>query len=346
MPLSERKKTILRMVVERFIRRAEPVSSKCLADGSDLGVSSATVRKELSELEEMGYLSQPYTSAGRIPADKGYRYYVDSVLKEFFKLVLPENVTLRKINLDIDKQMEMEEILQKSSAELSRITNYLSMIVAPDIHMSKFRHVEILSFHENNYLVVLITDTGRVFKKNLYFEGKLNDIDIQKLTNILNSQLRDKTVENINIEDLNIPDGDTYLVLPIGKVLEIIRSCVKEELAYNRVFVHGASAVLKQPEFIDMKKVRGILNIIEDENLLASLLMNILEGDRFIIKIGSEISDEGTEDLSLVASKYDITSTSSGAVGILGPKRMDYLRVVATINMFIKDLKDIFSERI
>lgn len=345
MALTERKKTILRMVVENFIHRAEPVSSQCLAQAPALGVSSATVRKELSELEEMGYLYQPHTSAGRIPADKGYRYYVDSVLTDVLKLMIPRRMELKKIKLDIDKDMDIEEILSRSSAELSRLTNYLSMIIAPDTQRSKFRHIEILGFHENNYLAVLITDTGRVFKRNFYFEGNLNDIDIQKLTNILNSQLRDKVINEINIEDLSIPDGDTYLVIPIKAVLEVLRSCVKEELAYNRVFVHGASAVLKQPEFIDMKKVRGMLDIIEDESLLAGILMKILKGDRFIIKIGSEISDEGTEDLSLVASKYDISSSSSGAVGILGPKRMDYLKVVATVDMFIKDLKEIFSQR-
>ena len=191
-----------------------------------------------------------------------------------------------------------------------------------------------------------IAGNERVFKRNLYFEGSLNDIDIQKMTNIMNSQLRDRTIGEVKFEDLCLPDGEAYLFLPVSKVIEIIKSCVKEELAYNRVFVHGASAVLNQPEFIDMRKVRGILDIIEDESLLAGILMKILEGDRFIIKIGSEISEEGTEDLSLVASKYEISSSSSGAVGILGPKRMDYLKVVATVNMFIRDLKEIFSKRI
>jgi len=344
--LTERKKRILRSVIERFIDQAEPVSSRCLVDSTDLGVSSATVRKELSELEEMGFLSQPYTSAGRIPADKGYRYYVDSVLKEVIDFMMPRRKQITRIKLDVDRDMEIEEILQYSSAELSRLTNYLSMVVAPDINRSKFRHVEVLSFHANNYLLVLITDTGRVFKRNFYFEGKLNDLDIQKITNILNSQLRDKLIGDITSEELSIPDGDTYLFLPIGRILEQIKSCVKEELAYNRVFVHGASAVLNQPEFIDMEKVKGILDIIEDENLLAGILIKMLEGENFIVKIGAEISKKGTEDLSLVASKYKISNSSSGAVGILGPKRMDYLKVVATINMFIRDLKEVFSERI
>jgi heat-inducible transcriptional repressor len=294
----------------------------------------------------MGFLSQPYTSAGRIPADKGYRYYVDSVLKEVIKFMMPRRHQISRVKLDIDRDMEIEEILQHSSAELSRLTNYLSMVVAPDINRSRFRHVELLSFHENNYLLVLITDTGRVFKRHFYFEVFLNDLDIQKITNILNSQLRDKVIGEIAIEDLSIPDGDRYLFLPLSKILQQIKSCVKDELGYNRVFVHGASAVLNQPEFIDMKKVRGILGIIEDENLLAGILMRILEGENFIVKIGSEISKEGTEDLSLVASKYKISNSSSGAVGILGPKRMDYLKVVSTINMFIKDLREVFSERI
>ena len=345
MRLTERKREILKKVVVKFIEKAEPVSSKKIAKGLNLELSSATIRKEMADLEEMGYLTHPHTSAGRIPTDKGYRYYVDNIIYEKPKLNVESKNNIPSINLVIDGDMEIETILARSSELLAKVTNYLSMIVAPNIYQSKLRHIELLKFQEGSFLLVLITDTGRVYKRKFVTTGTYNSLDLQRVTNILNSQLKEKNIKDIDINSIKIPESDAYLVLLIKKTIELIKSCEENSFSYNRIFVYGTCEVLQQPEFIDLKKIQNILSIIENEYLLMRLLLNLSQEKEFVIKIGSEIPEEGADDLSLVASKYRISGSSTGAIGILGPKRMDYRKVIGVLNIFREDLSDILNSR-
>jgi len=341
MKFTERKMEILKEVVDRFIAKADPVSSRNIAQGSEFDLSSATIRKEMAELEVMGYLTHPHTSAGRTPTDKGYRFYVDNVIKEELDLIADDGESSPGLDITISKDMEIETILQKSAEILAKFTNYLSMIVAPTIQQSRFKHIELLKFHGGNLLMVLITDTGRVYKRSFVLRGKYTDLDLQGVTNILNSQLRDKNIIDIGIEDIKIQKGDSYLILLVNKIIEIIK-----DFHYNRIFIHGTSVILKQPEFIDLKKIQNILRVIENEYLLMKLLMDFSRDKDFIVKIGSELFEEGTEDLSLIASKYKIYGNSTGAIGVLGPKRMDYSRVIRNLNLFRKNLTEIFNSRV
>jgi len=346
MKFTERKIEILKEVVNRFIAKADPVSSKKIAQDSGFDLSSATIRKEMAELEEMGYLTHPHTSAGRMPTDKGYRFYVDNVIKE--ELNASVDVDDREstvLDMAIDKDMEIEAILQKSAEMLAKFTNYLSMIVTPTIQQSKYKHIELLKFHGGNMLMVLITDTGRVYKRSTALEGKYTDLDLQAVANILNLQLRDKNIVDINIEDIKIQKGDSHLMLLINKVIDLIKECIRENFQYNKIFIYGASVILQQPEFIDLKKIQNILRVIENEYLLMKLLLDFSSDSDFVVKIGSELFEEGTEDLSLIASKYKIYENSAGAIGVLGPKRMDYCRVIRSLNLFRKNLTNIFNSR-
>ena len=345
MRLTERKKEILREVVSRFIESAEPISSQVISEDGRFDLSSATIRKEMAELEEMGYLTHPYTSAGRIPSDKGYRFFVDNFIKDKIKSLSGSQRALANVSLEVDKGMELEVILQKSSEQLARLTSYLSMIVAPAVYQSRFRHLEILKFDGSNLLLVLITDTGRVFKRNFTVEGIYNTLDFQSVSNILNQQFRDKNISDVDYSILKIPENNSYLIPLIKKIIEIMKSCIQETMIYNRIFIHGASSVLNQPDFIDLKKIQKILSIIENEYLLLNLLLNISGDDELIVKIGSEIFEEGCDDLSLVASRYKIYGQSTGAIGVLGPKRMDYYRVIDIIGAFVEGFKQIFSTK-
>src|SRR3989304_6370488 len=187
MEFTGRKIEILKEVVGRFIAKADPDSSKRIAQDSEFDLSPATIRKEMAELEEMGYLTHPHTSAGRTPTDKGYRFYVDNVIKEELEINTDDNRS-GGANLDIaiGKDMEIEMILQRSAEMLARFTNYLSMVVAPTIQQSRFKHIELLKFHSGNLLMVLITDTGRVHKRSSVLTGKYTDLDLQAAANILN----------------------------------------------------------------------------------------------------------------------------------------------------------------
>ena len=344
MEFTERKIEILKEVVDRFIAKADPVSSEKIARDSEFSLSSATIRKEMAELEAMGYLTHPHTSAGRTPTDKGYRFYVDNVIKEELGVNAGDESS-PALDIAFGKNMEIEIILQKSAEMLTRFTNYLSMVVAPTIQQSRFKHIELLKFHGGNLLMVLITDTGRVYKRSSVLEGGYTDLDLQAATNILNLQLRDKNIIDIGIEDIKIQKGDSYLILLVNKIIDLIKECVKENFQYNRIFIHGASLILQQPEFIDLKKIQNVLRVIENEYLLMKLLLDFSRDKDFIVKIGSELFEEGTEDLSLIASKYKIYGNSTGAIGVLGPKRMDYSRVIRNLNLFRRNLTSIFSSR-
>ena len=345
MDFTNRKKIILQEIIVKFIKDAEPVSSGKIAASLAMHISSATIRKEMYELEEMGYLTHPHTSAGKVPSDKGYRFYVDNVTETGLNPIARKEQDLPEILGMITKNMEIEAVLKESTEMLSRITNYLSMIVAPTIDQSKFKHLEILKFEEGNYLMVLITDAGRVYKRSFSLEGRLNDLDLQGAAGILNSKLRDKSIMDIETGSIRVSEGDTYLILLINRIIELIKECMGENLAYNRIFVHGVSAIMQQPEFIDIKNIHQIISVIENEYLLMKMLMDFSDDKSFMVKIGAELFSEGTDNLSLIASKYRIRGNTSGAIGILGPKRMDYSRVINIMNIFRKNLTEVFDSR-
>ncbi|MEE8325106.1 MAG: heat-inducible transcriptional repressor HrcA [Candidatus Humimicrobiaceae bacterium] len=345
MDFTNRKKIILQEVIVRFIKDAEPVSSGKIAASLNLDISSATIRKEMYELEEMGYLTHPHTSSGRVPTDRGYRFYVDNITESNLNPIVKKEQDLPGIRDMITKSMEIEAVLKESTEMLAKITNYLSMIVAPTIDQSKFKHLELLKFEGENYLMVLITDTGRVYKRSFSLEGRFTDLDLQGAAGILNSELRDKNFLDIEADNIRVSDGDIHLILLINRIIELIKECMGENLAHNRIFIHGASVIMQQPEFVDIKNIHQIISVIENEYLLMKMLMDFSKDKSFMVKIGAELFSEGSDNLSLIASKYRIKGNTSGAIGILGPKRMDYSRVINIMNIFRKNLTEVFDSR-
>jgi len=342
MKFSARKKEILKQVILNFIEKAEPVSSQVLVENLKNEISSATIRKEMADLEDMGYLSHPHTSSGRIPTDAGYRYYIDNVIFSDEQLMITGKKELAPINLPVNKEMDLEAILQLSTEALSKFTNYLSMIVTPIINQTRLRHIELLNFENNGYLFVLITDSGRVYKKRFIISGEYNDIDLQRVTNILNSQARGMIIYDINFENtIKVGENEKYLVFLISKVIDMIRSFEEDLNSYNRIFIRGTFSIFKDPEFFDFNKVKKIMDVLENEYLLMKILLNYPKENEINVKIGSEIYGSETDDLSLVASKYKINSNSSGSIGVLGPKRMNYLKVINILSGFSASLTDL-----
>lgn len=342
MKISSRKKEILKQVILNFIEKAEPVSSQILVENLKNEVSSATIRKEMADLEDMGYLSHPHTSSGRIPTDAGYRYYIDNVIFSDEKSMITQKKELSPINLPVNKEMDLETILQLSTEALSKFTNYLSMIAAPEINQTRLRHIELLKFENNDYLFVLITDSGRVYKKRFSIAGGYNDLDLQRVTNILNSQARGRLIYDINFENtIKIAENEKYLVFLINKIIDMIKSCEEDLNSYNRIFIRGTFCIFKDPEFLDFNKVKRIMDVLENEYLLMKILLSYPGENEINVKIGREIYGSETNDLSLVASKYKINSNSSGSIGVLGPKRMNYLKVISILGRFSANLTDL-----
>jgi heat-inducible transcriptional repressor len=342
MKFSSRKKEILKQIILNFIEKAEPVSSQVLVENLKNEISSATIRKEMADLEDMGYLSHPHTSSGRIPTDAGYRYYIDNVIFNDEKSMITQKKELVPLNLPVNREMDLETILQLSTEALSKFTNYLSMIVAPEINQTRLRHIELLKFENNDYLFVLITDSGRVYKKRFNISGGYNDLDLQRVTNILNSQARGRLIYDINFENtIKIGENEKYLVFLINKIIDMIKSCEEDLNSYNRIFIRGTFCIFKDPEFLDFNKVKRIMDVLENEYLLMKILLNYPGENEINVKIGSEIYGSETNDLSLVASKYKINSNSSGSIGVLGPKRMNYLKVISILSWFSANLTDL-----
>lgn len=344
MKLNQRKKEILKSIIDSFIEKAEPVSSGYIAENIKNNLSSATIRKEMSELEEMGFLTHPHTSAGRIPTDQGYRYYVDNVIfdQKYFN---PAPEKSMPMNIPVEKNMDFEKILIMATELLFKFTNYLSMIVAPEINRNKFRHIEIINFgSDNNYMFILITDAGRVMKASFEAEGEYNEMDILRIRNILNIELKDKYIheidENIKIKLL---ENESQLLFMIKKILKIIKSFDENTSHYNRIFIRGALSILKDPGFIDFNKVKNIIELLENDYLLMELLDNYTQNDEINVRIGSEIYGQDTCDLSLVSTKYCYDGRSLGSIGIIGPKRMDYFRVISTLSKFRTNLAKALS---
>jgi heat-inducible transcriptional repressor len=343
MRFTNRKKHILQEVVTRFIQEAEPVSSARIASGLDLDISPATIRKEMNDLEEMGYLTHPHTSAGRIPTDMGYRFYVDNITGRELNPLVQRDESLPDIRTVISKSMGIENVLKQSAEMLAKITNYLSMIVAPSIYQSRFKHLELLKLEGVDHLMILITDTGRVYKRNFRLEGDFNDLDLQSAAGVINTKLRDKSIMDIEAVDIKENSPDANLVLLVNRILHLVKGCMEENVLYNRIFVHGTSVIMKQPEFIDIKNIRQVLNLVENEYLLMKMLMDFTDDKIFMVKIGEELSNEGSNNLSLIASKYRIKGNASGTIGILGPRRMDYSRVMNILDIFRNSLFEVFD---
>jgi len=339
MSLTQRKKDILKYLIENFIENAEPVSSQSIAESSNLGISSATIRKEMNELEELGYLTHPHTSAGRIPTDLGYRYYVDNIVFGDERFKVNKQNQLVSIEIPSNKEMDLELILQSAVNILFKFTNYVSMIITPEIQKSKFKHMELIELTDNNYIFILITDSGRVFKERFNVEGDYSSLDMQRVKNILNFHLKDIYIHKISETNvLKLIENDSSLFFIIKKIIQLIKNFEVNESYYNRIFMKGALSILKDPNFIDVNNLKSLFGILEDESLLKKILQNFSESEDINVKIGKEIYGTYTDNFSLVASNYKLSENSKGSIGILGPKRMDYFRVISVLDTFRENL--------
>jgi heat-inducible transcriptional repressor len=249
------------------------------------------------------------------------------------------------IKIPVEKDMDIDEILIIATELLFKFTNYLSMIITPEINKNKFRHIEIISFGgENGYMFILITDSGRVMKASFKIEGEYNDLDLQRVRNILNTELKDKYIHEINENvDIKIHENEGSLLFMIKKILRIIKSFEENTSYYNRIFVRGALSILKDPEFIDFNKVKNIVGLLENDYLLMEILQNYSKDENINVRIGSEIYGKDTNDLSLISTRYRYYGNSIGSIGIIGPKRMDYLKIITILQSFKENLTNILN---
>lgn len=338
--LDERKKRILKVVTDDYIASAEPVGSRTIARRYDLGLSPATIRNEMADLEEGGYLEQPHTSAGRVPSEKGYRYYVDALMS--MRQLDEQEIGI--IYRELEKyHHEIETVIHQTSKILAQFTKYPSMALGPQLNSAVFRHIQLVKLSESTILVILVTDTGYVENKVIEFENDITEDELDRISNLFNQKLRGRNLRDI--QSNVIKELRSEMVFQDQFFNEAIKVLVKSIAKHSqeRVFVDGATKILEQPEFSDVIKFKPLMKALEEEECLYKLLTNSLhKGTK--IKIGSENEDYGIQDCSVVTAGYEIAGRTVGVIGVLGPTRMEYAKVLPLVEYTAKILSDLLTQ--
>lgn len=347
MELSERKQKILDAIIRTYLETGEPVGSRTISKYTDLNLSSATIRNEMADLEEMGLIVQPHTSAGRIPTDKGYRLYVDQMLKE-----ADQDREHREVpqtgDFLVERMDRMERVLMQMAKLLAVNTNYASMISAPRYNRNKLKFIQLSRVDERKLLAVVVVE-GNIIKNSIFeVEERLSEEDILSLNLMLNTNLNGLTIEEINLEiiaKLKEQAGNHTDV--IGKVLDAVADAIRSDEEDLQIYTSGATNIFKYPELSDSSKAKEIIQVFEEKEQLTNLLTDKLgeEGQQGIqVYIGNETPVQSMKDCSVVTATYDLGGGLQGTIGIVGPKRMDYEKVVSTLQTVMGQLDTIFKK--
>ena len=339
MALTERKKKILRAVVESYIQTAEPVGSKTLQEQIDLDVSSATIRNELADLTEMGYLEQPHTSAGRVPSPKGYRLYVNELMEQQ-RLSMEET---RQINEALHlKMQELDKVIDQAGRMVSQLTNYPAFALAGGARRMTIRRFDLIMVDGNSFIIVVMTDTNVVKNKLVRLPSDLSEPQLQLLTTLLNTSFVGKTLDQLTPELMHVAEhaaGSSYglISLVVSFAMEVL-----EDLEHSAVYTAGTSHILDHPEYRDVDKAQKLMNYLTDEPDLSKALS--LPTDNTQILIGPENVAEELKDTSVVLASYDIGDGMKGVIGVVGPTRMDYGKVAAKLSYVADGLSKLFGQ--
>lgn len=355
MQLDERKGKILQAIIKTYLETGEPVGSRTISKDPELNLSSATIRNEMADLEELGYIVQPHTSAGRIPSDAGYRLYVDQLMaqKEQESLMVKQEREdeSREREALLQKVDKMETLLQQVAKVLAMNTNYATMVTAPQYKNTRVKFIQLSQVDENQLLAVIVVE-GNVIKNQLItVEEPLVNEDLLKFNILLNSFLQGLSLQEINLELIQTmkKEAGEYADLLehiFTGVVEAIHSADELE-----VYTSGATNILKYPELGDSSKVSELLEVFEEKKMLTQLVKDeaddVIEGNDHAIQvyIGDETPIQNMNDCSLVTATYELKDGVKGKIGIIGPKRMDYEKVVTTLKSLTVELDDIFKKK-
>jgi heat-inducible transcriptional repressor len=333
--LNERRRRVLKALVEEYVVSAQPVGSKTLVERYELGCSPATVRNELSILEETGFVVQPHVSAGRLPTDTGYRDFVDQLLS-----------TVGGDELEpahLSHAHEVDELMRETSALLTRLTDSMAVVLAPSLSLARVKRIDLLSMSQSRALFVLITESGQVLNRHIVLPESVSPERLSEAERALNASLMGKRADEIRplraalleARDPGQAEGAEAL---FGQVMDEILDAL-EEADRDRLYHVGVPALLAQPEFHDADRARSLIECIEDGLALLDALSEALSDPGVIVRIGHENRRIELGSVSIVATSYD-SGTSDGVVGIIGPTRMNYQRAIAAVQTVAEGLSD------
>ncbi len=339
--LDDRKLKILQAIIQNYLESGEPVGSRTISKYTDLNLSSATIRNEMSDLEEMGFIIQPHTSAGRIPTDKGYRLYVDLLLLDKNQEV--ENMK----SILIEKADRLESLLQQVAKLLAVNTNYTTMVTSPQ-YKKKVKFVQLTEIDENQLLAVFVFERNIVKNKIIDVSSPLNKETILKLNIILNTFLQGLDLAEINllvISQMKEQAGEYRTI--VNDILDAIMQAFSEDDDF-KIYTSGTTNILRYPELSDSQKASDLLYTLEEKKMLSDLIQDRMDDEEnrgIQVFIGDETPIDTMKDCSVVTATYEIEEGVYGKVGIIGPKRMDYERVVGTLQTLMVQLDDIFRSK-
>ncbi|SFE28673.1 heat-inducible transcriptional repressor HrcA [Alteribacillus iranensis] len=333
--LTERQLFILQAIIDGYIQSAEPVGSRSISKRQDVNYSPATIRNDMADLEEMGYLEKPHSSSGRIPSEKGYRHYVDHLL-------LPHRLSSKEIenmkSLFAKDFLQVEEVVKQSATILSELTSYASIVLGPEIFESKLKQVQIIPLNNQTAVAILVTNTGHVENQTVSLPDTLDGSDLEKITNILNDKL--KNVPLYQVQKKMEEEVGALLKRHIKSYKDAMFFTEEtlQKSSQEKVFYGGKTNLLFQPEFRDIEKVRTIFTLLEEDDTVQELLKP--EHDGLTIRIGQENDNVAFENCTIISAAYSFNGRPVGTVGIVGPTRMEYPRVIGIIDHLSKGLSN------
>lgn len=341
MELDERKITILKAIIKNYMETGEPVGSRTISKYVNSKWSSATIRNEMSDLEEMGYIVQPHTSAGRIPSDKGYRFYVDQILLE------KDNEVTEIKEMMVQRMGRLEQVLKALAKNLASNTNYAAMISGPQYHRNKLKFIQLSKVDTHKLLIVTVVE-GNIIKNTMVnIEEAISDEELLNLNILLNTNLNGLTIEEINlgvISRLKEQAGIHSKVVDL--VLNEVAAVIKADEDELQIYTSGATNIFKYPELSDSRKASELLSTLEHTETLQELVDTVGADSetRIQVYIGDESPVQAMKDCSVVTATYELGEGLKGTIGIIGPKRMDYEKVLKTLRNLITQLDATFKK--
>lgn len=343
MELDERKFKILQIIIRNYMETGEPVGSRTISKYSDLKLSSATIRNEMSDLEEMGYILQPHTSAGRIPSDKGYRLYVDHMLEE------KEREVQEFKDLMIERTDKMEQVLKQVVKVLAANTNYATMVSSPTYHRNKLRFIQLSKVSSTQLLTVIMIEGNIVRNKVIDVSEELQQETVLKLNILLNSILSGCSIEEINLDMITSLKKQAGIHSGlVGDVIDAVAQMIHSEDEVE-IYTSGATNIFRYPELTDNGKASELIHTLEEKQQLAKLVNETLldsetQDQNIRVYIGQETPVQTMKDCSVVTATYELGEGLQGTIGIIGPKRMDYENVVHTLKVLTEQLDEIYNK--
>lgn len=337
--LDERKRKILQAIINDYISTAEPIGSRTIARKYNLGVSPATIRNEMADLEVLGYLEQLHTSSGRIPSSKGYRFYVDDLLQP---TAMTQNEKALIKNWYNAKVQRVEEVFQETAKIISRLTKNVSLVLAPQLSQAIFRCLQFLPLDADHVIAVIMTDAGFIENKIIAMPAGSSFEDFQRIARSINERLVGQTIESIDAAMLRKIKDDITDSSLFEAALNVIHKALADEKK-ERIYLGGTIQLLSQPEFRDVEKVKSILLMLEEEQLLCDIL-SPYRGDGLTVTIGHENKYSGIQDCSIISATYHLDGELIGTIAVLGPTRMEYSKTMTLLDFMNANLTQVLKQ--